>query len=436
MSAQTKCEERKIRTTADFGCAYYIWKSIIEVNSTLEALGVSEEEQHKRRFIHLEDFKDALRDDDSLFKYGMNCTIERLDFPNLYINYEYYPARKEKNLTGEGAMHYVPFAIPSRLPGRTTIFGNADVYQMNYHSYFDTDGLEPSNVTGSNFSFCTSKRYGELTSEFYSRDNFTLGTYTCLDTGRILSGISNLESFGEFNATLTHCSIALASAEYINTNFESETRDKISPSEQGNATAEPSILRPLRLIKSGTTGNNFEHTARSDDLPDEFIIRSYPMMYLADMIENTLYSDNARDFLLQRRNTSGTWSAVIEDIGKVVGEYIRSSGNLDARNMTGIAWAPQAFIKVEWVWLVLPLSLTVLSVGFLMLTIIQSRDKTYLYKTSILAATLHGLEGWSAEEMRGCGEKVSEKDLVDMTRGMKAQIMSEDGESVRFVRRS
>lgn len=158
------------------------------------------------------------------------------------------------------------------------------------------------------------------------------------------------------------------------------------------------------------------------------------MAHLVGMIEDNLSSGNMKDFLLQRSN--GSWSVVIEDITKVVGDFLRSSGNSDAEYTYGKAWGQQPFIEVKWVWLILPLSLIVLSVGFLTFTVISSRKKTYLYKTSVLAATLHGLEGWNAEEMRSSGERVSGKDIAEMAKGMKAQFMTEEGESVRFVRKS
>jgi hypothetical protein len=134
-------------------------------------------------------------------------------------------------------------------------------------------------------------------------------------------------------------------------------------------------------------------TVTSPGLHETFAIRPHPRQYLANMVDETLYSDNAQNFLLQRHNGSEGWPAVIRDIGNVAGEYIRSSDSPDARIARGKAWAPQPFFDVEWAWLSLPIILLVLAVVFLGLTAVQSRRKPYLYKSSVLAATLLGLEG-------------------------------------------
>lgn len=423
LSARNNCDTRKIRTTSDYGCTYYYLESNKEPNDTLTTLGVSLREQSKRHFNHLQDLKDVLRDDGITPFYGMECNITKPDFPRIFIDFTYDPETKIRNLIGASGS------------SEEIVFGNAEVNEERFHRGFGTDDLYPSNITGSNFSFCTSRRKKWIEPLYQTLDNFTLSTFSCLDTDGLLSGISNLDSLGEFGATVTHCNISLASAEYVNNDYGNEPGDDAFRSAQENATsAEHVNLRPLRII-AGPINDKYEDVAKSVGGPSSnFTIGPRPMIHLAGLIEDNLSSDNAKDFLLQRSN--GNWSVVIEDITKVAGDFLRSSGNSDADNIPGKAWGPQPFIEVKWAWLILPLSLIVLSVGFLTLTVVQSRKKTYLYKTSVLAATLHGLEGWNAEEMRVSGEKVSGKDLVEMAKGMKAQFMSEEGESVRFVRRS
>ena len=428
LSARKTCNTRKIRTTPDDGCTYFYLESNTDApNVEPKPSSATIREGQKRRFSALQDLKDVLRDDTNITHYGMDCNITKPDFPRISIDFEYVPANKHKLLTGtSGSTEEQSYG--------SILFGNANVEEQARHSSYGTDDLDPRDITGSNFSFCTFSGYVSDFPRFKTLDNFTISTFSCLNTGGILPGISNLDTLGKFDATVTHCSISLASAEYVNKGFGNEPADDAFSSEQGNAiSAEHVNLRPLRIIDQSVY--NYSYTAKSVGGPsNNFTIGPKTMQYLAEMIEDNLSSGNAKDFLLQRSN--GNWSVVVEDITKVTGDFLRSSGNRDADRNKGKAWGPQPFIEVKWVWLILPLSLIVLSVGFLTLTVVQSRKKTYLYKTSVLAATLHGLEGWNAEEMRVSGEKVSGKDLVEMAKGMKAQFMSEEGESVRVVRRS
>lgn len=428
LSAQTRCETEEILTTSEFGCAYYVWRSSAQLNTTLKTLWIDDDEHHTERFTDFQMFKDAVGQGSGWFKYGMNCTIEKPDFPSLYIDYEYIPQIQSQNLSGRGEEHELPFAESNYVAARTTAFGSTAFLQQKSNSYFGTGTLEPANITGSPFSFCTSRRYGNVSDRFRTLDDYTLGTFSCLDTDDVLRGIANLDTFGKFNATVTRCSISLASAEFTN-------GPGYPGLEPGGATpAERSTLRPLSTTKKGTAENSLEDLAESDGLNKTFAIRPYPMIYLAGMIDSTLYSDNAQDFLLQHRNITGNWSAVIEDIAKVAGEYIRSSDNPDARNVTGMAWTPQPYIQVRWEWLTLPFLLVVLSVAFFTLTAVQSRTKPYLYKTSVLAATMHGLEGWNVEEMRRNGERGTGKKLAERAKTMEVRLVSEEDGKLRFVR--
>ena len=429
LSAQSKCETQEITTTSESGCAYYVWRSSEQLNTTLKTLWIDDDEHHTERYTDFERFKVAVGEGSGWFKYGMNCTIERQDFPSLYIDYEYIPQIQQQNLSGHGEEHYLPFAESNSVAARTTAFGSStDFLQQKSNSYFGTGTLEPSNITGSPFSFCTSRRYGSVNDKFRTLDDYTLGTYTCLDTADVLPGIANLDTFGRFNATITHCSISLASADFTN-------RPDYAGLRPGGATpAEKSLLRPLTATKRGTPENNSEDVAESTGLNHTFAIRPYPLIYLAGMIDSTLYSDNAQDFLLQHRAASGTWASVVAHIASVAGEYMRSADNPDARNVTGMAWTPRPYIQVRWEWLTLPFLLVALSVAFFSLTAAQSRTKPYLYKTSVLAATMHGLEGWSVEEMRGNGERGTGKNLAERAKTMQVRLVSEEDGALRFVR--
>ncbi|KAF2495221.1 hypothetical protein BU16DRAFT_561511 [Lophium mytilinum] len=60
----------------------------------------------------------------------------------------------------------------------------------------------------------------------------------------------------------------------------------------------------------------------------------------------------------------------------------------------GSAWAPQTFVRIRWIWILLPALLLIFSFVFLVGTIVKStRQNVAVWKTSALATLLHGLSG-------------------------------------------
>lgn len=71
-------------------------------------------------------------------------------------------------------------------------------------------------------------------------------------------------------------------------------------------------------------------------------------------------------------------------------DLLSSTLTLNARSkickysIQGKAWAVQSFVHVRWLWLILPGALVVLSTGFLITTIVHTRNQ-YIWKSSPLA---------------------------------------------------
>jgi hypothetical protein len=122
-------------------------------------------------------------------------------------------------------------------------------------------------------------------------------------------------------------------------------------------------------------------------------------------------------------------------MGGVATDYMRSNGNEGVANQLGEVYDHVQFFEVQWGWLVVPLRLVLMSFGFLIGTAVYSSRKPYLFKSSILAALLYGLEGWQLTEIYTvAGGRETEADLVKIANGVKASLVSSDDREVRYVR--
>ncbi|KAK3322972.1 hypothetical protein B0H66DRAFT_620990 [Apodospora peruviana] len=87
--------------------------------------------------------------------------------------------------------------------------------------------------------------------------------------------------------------------------------------------------------------------------------------------------------------------AVTTNLAATVSAQIRADKPGDNKNLTmvaGNAFMKETYIQVRWGWLVLPLAVTLMTAGLLVVTVILTRDKP-LYKTSVLALLKYRFAG-------------------------------------------
>ena len=111
-------------------------------------------------------------------------------------------------------------------------------------------------------------------------------------------------------------------------------------------------------------------------------------------------------------------------------------GNSAAINNTSSAFGPDIFVAVRWAWLAYPLALLVYSTLFLTLTVFGSRRRSYLFKNSILAVLVHGLEGWNATDYPGLlmVAKETNKELKQALGPTKASLEENDDGLLKLKR--
>lgn len=93
--------------------------------------------------------------------------------------------------------------------------------------------------------------------------------------------------------------------------------------------------------------------------------------------------------------------ALTDDIAEALTARIRNSnmrGNTNLTMLAGDAFIDEAFITVQWPWMILPVMETVLAAAALAVTIVLTRQQALL-KGSMLSLLMQRMDGWSSEDM-------------------------------------
>ncbi|KAF2495366.1 hypothetical protein BU16DRAFT_561648 [Lophium mytilinum] len=146
---------------------------------------------------------------------------------------------------------------------------------------------------------------------------------------------------------------------------------------------------------------------------------------------NPAYFNLNVGYLLQSNNISN----VTQNIADTLRGLMRSDTAGDNRNVTmlkGEAFYNTTFVEVRWPWIILPLAETLLTVVLLAISIALTRQQPLL-KTSVMAFLVHGLEGWSDDEL-AVGRPETAESLHGMAKGMTASFRENGRGRLKFVR--
>jgi hypothetical protein len=112
---------------------------------------------------------------------------------------------------------------------------------------------------------------------------------------------------------------------------------------------------------------------------------------------------------------------VVGTIAEVASNDMRVPKNNTTEKVRGDAWGPEPFVKVQWLWIMLPGFLLLSTLALICATIFESRkEKVPAWKSSALAALLHGL----SEESRGqFAHNASQSEVEKMAQSMRAKML-------------
>lgn len=119
------------------------------------------------------------------------------------------------------------------------------------------------------------------------------------------------------------------------------------------------------------------------------------------------------------RNSVAEWLNRAESISKIMddvaGSMTNALRNANATAVKGTSQQRETYIKVHWLWMILPASLILLSILFLAATMVFATEKSQaVWKTSSVATLFHGLQGWSDADVKAVKLKDIDQAAKDM----------------------
>lgn len=191
--------------------------------------------------------------------------------------------------------------------------------------------------------------------------------------------------------------------------------------------------RQLPLI-ANSTGHKFSISATTNNalcpylykLLTRDIVDSYP--HAGSNLDNDSLDLSTFLYTTDMKNLT-------ENLARTLTNQVRSMAPGDNNNATtfaGDVFVKEVYIRVTWPWLIIPLAETLATAVLLVYCIVLSAHRRLL-KTSLIALLVHGLDGWSADEIKLPDSEDAEK-LEAMSEGMRARLMENSDGRLRFFK--
>ena len=239
----------------------------------------------------------------------------------------------------------------------------------------------------------------------------------------------NEANFPRIKGTVTECRVDLCAK-----HFQQISTDDGSP--KFSITTKPLSFTEPEFDVLDDSNDPIAWTAHlKDDITFTFNVTSWKNLTKAFIA--MVYSVSFKETIEHPSYEMG-WQTVYERMTNVITDYIRSSDNSSAQRYTGQAFQVQATIEVQLLWLILPIGAVLLSVSFLVVTMMYSGRKSYLFKNSLLPAIFYGLNVGRGKG-DGLVEKTDEKrqtdiDVMKMAANMKVNFVSDGNGNLGLVR--
>ncbi|KAF2430252.1 hypothetical protein EJ08DRAFT_660982 [Tothia fuscella] len=126
---------------------------------------------------------------------------------------------------------------------------------------------------------------------------------------------------------------------------------------------------------------------------------------------------------------------ITRDVADALTNQLRSKDPGDNANATlwkGKAFFKETYVYVRWPWLIIPLLETLLVSLLLGITILITRNEP-LFKSSVISLLVHGLDGWTQDELDIPGTQTAEK-LDKLAEGMKTEFMQNQAGRLKLLR--
>ncbi|KAF9893469.1 hypothetical protein FE257_010781 [Aspergillus nanangensis] len=217
--------------------------------------------------------------------------------------------------------------------------------------------------------------------------------------------------------------------------FLSSNQDDVSPSLRWKANPGPSPSFPGQIISNGAK-NSSEFAfctvrGQSDPISESFKFQS--SMITAGRVPGLWSRLKTHDHPvpLQATITELGLQQSLEHVAASLTKYALSSNS--TRTINGTAYAPQAFIVVDWTFVILPALLMVAGIILFLNTVLINRrhNGLGLWKSSILETLSHGLDPSSLNQVgelrtSSCMERVAKPLSLQLVLNSKSRGMLQD----------
>jgi hypothetical protein len=273
--------------------------------------------------------------------------------------------------------------------------------------------VKAENMTATN----TTLQYIQGCINHYPRDTpynntTTVTTYTCFDLTSYMGVFTDLSRLGEINGTITRCELEMCVQTYKQPTFKN---NQFFPGEL--------IDNPFETEGNWTTTEG-PHDARFGfDFGYNGVDLFGRQLASATGTDGYDHLDTYDSGLVRILN--GNFTEVFRRLAAACSVVMQSPKNSETRKIVGTAYALETYVKVRWVWLIMPLSVFLISTVFMIYTVVRCWKIPYLYKTSSLATLFHGLEVAAFEDFEKNfeeHEKETDDDMFKIAEKMRVRL--------------
>ncbi|KAG4425407.1 hypothetical protein IFR04_001557 [Cadophora malorum] len=230
----------------------------------------------------------------------------------------------------------------------------------------------------------------------------------------VISTVPNLESNGSvkdeselvaqpgivFDCSLSFCAQTLQASVVNGTMIERVLNTYLHYDETATNDSESSDYSRLLYTFPPPTGS---HPSFRSQKSIDAMNRHYFGLYFDELFNGSYgRSQHTSDVMLGLyRNNGSDIPAIMDNVANSLSHELRKScrgrnerGQLTGRqSLNGTVWTDVTLVRIRWEWLILPVAVEVLGLYFFVAVLVLSRfSNAQLWKTSMLAALLHGPE--------------------------------------------
>lgn len=256
---------------------------------------------------------------------------------------------------------------------------------------------------------------------------------TCFKSTTDLALYNITDHIGQINGTVSNCRLDFCAKKYENILIV-----------RGEMPSQSTTDILLELQNGSAPGNSTDDVWQAKE-SQEFGLIDFKVGEMSRRLLTIAIEDMFDDWMIHRclyyvdisRTASfGNWTQRFHHLADILSVIIQAPANPNATNVTGQAYEDEIYVNVHWGWIIMPISIVVISGLFLILTVVESSKKSYLFKTSIIAVLFHGLDEWHVSNLPTPTKmnKETSEDLVKESEGVVVMLKESNENSLKLVK--